>query len=258
MAFSPDGRRIASGAADTTVRVWDPFTVNETVTLSGHTSYVYKVAFSRDGKRIASASADKTVKVWDAQTGAETLTLVNLGGQFVGSGWRASWSPDGKKIAFGQAVWPVDPKYPALAIADLETGKTSEIAAEGKDPAWSPGDGRHIAYVAGGHGAGEELRLIGASGGTPRRLGKGGYPAWSPDGKSLYFHARDKNKLMSMDPFGEDPAGQARELISVTWWYPGIYPAGQLVASPNGPELMVVNWEDSGTPISATSPTTSL
>ena len=173
--------------------------------------------------------------------------IERLGGKFLAKGWRASWSPDGRKIAFGKADWPADPKYPALAVLDVETGETHEIAAEGKDPAWSPGDGKYIAYVAGGHQANEELRLIDVSGGTPRRLGMGGYPAWSPDGKTLYFHARDTNKLMGMDPFGEDSVGTAKEIISVEWWYPAIYPAGKLVAYPNGPGLVVVNWENSET-----------
>ena len=52
---------------------------------------------------------------------------------------------------------------------------------------------------------------------------------------------------MSMDPFGEDSVGTAKEIISVEWWYPAIYPAGKLVAYPNGPGLVVVNWENSET-----------
>jgi WD40 repeat protein len=74
VAFSPDGRRLASGHIGT-VKVWDTATGLEIFTLKGHTSYVYGVAFSPDGRRLASASQDQTVKVWDAATGQETLTL---------------------------------------------------------------------------------------------------------------------------------------------------------------------------------------
>jgi WD40 repeat protein len=66
VAFSPDGKRLASADWDGTVKVWDAQTGQEALTLKGHTGYVKSVAFSPDGKRLASASKDKTVKVWDA------------------------------------------------------------------------------------------------------------------------------------------------------------------------------------------------
>ena len=75
MAFSPDGRRLASASHDGTVKVWDATTGQETLTLHGHTGQVSSVAFSPDGRRLASAGNDRTVKVWDAATGQEALTL---------------------------------------------------------------------------------------------------------------------------------------------------------------------------------------
>ena len=53
VAFSPDGKRIVSGSADQTVKVWDAATGQEPSTLKGHTGAVTSVAFSPDGKRIA-------------------------------------------------------------------------------------------------------------------------------------------------------------------------------------------------------------
>ena len=75
VAFSPDGRRLASAGDDATVKVWDTATGKEALSFRGHTGPVSSVAFSPDGKRIASAGGDATVKVWDAATGKEALSL---------------------------------------------------------------------------------------------------------------------------------------------------------------------------------------
>ena len=65
VAFSPDGRRIATSSFDRTIKLWETETGQEVFTLRGHTSGVLSVAFSPDGRQLASGSIDSTAKVWD-------------------------------------------------------------------------------------------------------------------------------------------------------------------------------------------------
>jgi WD40 repeat protein len=74
-AFSPDGKVIASGGKDKTVKLWDVNTGSEIATLLGHTDAVRCCQFSPDGRRIVSSSEDKTIKLWDRATGKLLITL---------------------------------------------------------------------------------------------------------------------------------------------------------------------------------------
>ncbi|WKK26296.1 helix-turn-helix domain-containing protein [Streptomyces olivoreticuli] len=65
VAFTPDGRTLATAAYDHTVKVWDAATGRLRATMSGHTDAVFSVAISPDGRTLASGSGDGSVKLWD-------------------------------------------------------------------------------------------------------------------------------------------------------------------------------------------------
>jgi WD40 repeat protein len=64
VAFRPDGKLLASGGKDFTLRLWDAETGAEAKTLEGHKGSVCSVAFSPDGQFLASGSEDKTIRIW--------------------------------------------------------------------------------------------------------------------------------------------------------------------------------------------------
>ena len=73
VAFSPDGKLVASGA--TALKLWDARTLKELATLDGHKAPIMGIAFSPDGKTLATASLDHTVKLWSVEIRQEVATL---------------------------------------------------------------------------------------------------------------------------------------------------------------------------------------
>jgi WD40 repeat protein len=94
LCFSPDGKRLASGSSDLTVKVWNPATGQELLTLRGHTREVSGLSFSPDGRILASAGGEGAVKLWETAAGQDVRFLEMRTEAVTGVGF----SSDSKRI----------------------------------------------------------------------------------------------------------------------------------------------------------------
>src|SRR5437588_2006702 len=97
MSFSPDGKRLAVGCADSSARVLEVETGKEAARLRGHEDCVASVAFAPDGRTLATASYDHTARVWDLESKRTHRTLRGHRGVVMS----VAFSPDGKWLATG-------------------------------------------------------------------------------------------------------------------------------------------------------------
>ena len=82
LAFSRDGRLLATGSEDRTIRLWDAHSGEMLRQRRGHGEGVFDVAFSDNGKRLASGGADGSLRVWDVDTGLEALPVATSEARF--------------------------------------------------------------------------------------------------------------------------------------------------------------------------------
>jgi WD40 repeat protein len=165
VAFSPDGRRLASASGDKTVKVWDLATRQTILICDKHTDTVFSVAFSADGRLLASGSRDSTVRVWDTSTGPKgeaPTPLHTLRG--IVDARCVAFSPDGRRLAAGDyrhtlKVWDIGD---STAIQEVFTNHAhaSPICHVGFCP-----DGQQLVSTD----AGEHGDDLGSSRGNPER-----------------------------------------------------------------------------------------
>jgi len=194
IAFSLDGRLMASCSGDNTIRLWDVASGKLRHTLSGHHGSVLSVAFSPDGKVLASGSTDPIVKLWDVTSGAVKQTLTLSTGQpkqaIVGREVPVAFSPDGRLLA-------VSPADNTVEFLEMPTGNprrtlTGQTNGAITVVAFSP-DGKVLAS-AGDDGT---VKLWDVASGVVRQTLTGHTDpvysvAFSPDGKLLASGSGDK------------------------------------------------------------------
>ena len=221
VAFSPDGRFLASANANGTVKVWNLLTGRRNRTLRGHAGAINSVSFSPDGNLLAAGGDDKTVRVWDV--GGRGLEILNRA--HASRVLSVAFGDRGNLVAAGCAdgaikLWDTMSGRELRALA----GHTSEVfglafAADGKTLA---------------SGSADSLRLWdAATGANPRTLRSSNAPftavAISPDGKLIAGAMRGR-LVRIFDAAASRPAhtlaGHAAETASLAFGAGGALAVG--------------------------------
>jgi len=233
VAFSPDGKTIASGSEDNTIILWDAATGEVRRQLKGHTNMVTSVAFSPDGKTIASGSYDDTIILWDAATGEMKRQLKGHSSGVTS----IAFSPDGKTIASGNGDG-------TIILWDAATG---EIRRQLKGHTW---DVSSVAFspdgetIASGSCDGTIILWDAATGEMKRQLK--GHTNWvqrvafSPDGSTIASGSDDETIILWDAATGE----MRRQLKghSSPVWSVAFSPDGKTIAS-GSEDHTIILWD---------------
>ncbi len=222
VAFSPNGKILASASWDQTVRLWNVDTEQLLHTLTGHTNDIMSIAFSPDGSTLASASWDGTIRLWNPRNGKLKRTLTEHRGGIAS----VVFSPDGETLASGSAdqtvqLWNAETwKLEKTLRGHTNVVETVAFSPDGKTLAsgsrdttirlWDPNNGRHKRTLT------EHTAPVNAL-------------AFTPDGETLASGGRDRT-IRLWNPHN------GREKKTLTGYTDGVNP---VAFSPDGATLLV-------------------
>jgi WD40 repeat protein len=222
VAFSPDGRTVASGGGDGSIEFWDTSSGQQLRRQETHKGKVDSLAFSSDGLMIVSASEDTTIKLSDASSGRELRTLKGDGSGV----YSVAISPDGRLVSAGSS-------WGAIKLWETSSGRELRGPQKQSDTVLS------IAFSPNGHtlvsgGADGSIRLWDVSTGRELWTRKGHTDrvwsiAFSPDGRTIASASLDSSiKLWEASTGRENVMliGHQSSVVSVTF-----SPDGRMIAS---------------------------
>ena len=136
LAYSPDGKRLASASGDTTITIWDAQTGKPLHVCKGHRQPVDSIAFSPDGSQLVSGSDDYSIRIWNVADGTELRKLIGHKRAVLD----VAFSPDGQSIVSCSEDW-------TIRVWSATTGKVLKILQGHKFPVQQIGltaDGKQI------------------------------------------------------------------------------------------------------------------
>jgi len=216
IAWSPDGKMLATGSLDKTIIVWDMATHQPIgQPLTAHTGPIYSVAFSPDGTILASGSNDGTIILWDIATHQPIGTPLNEHQDWV---YSVTFSPDGKMLASGSLdatiiLWDVATHQPIGTALTGHTVDTIAFSPDGTTLASGSYDGTIILWDVATH------QPIG----TPLTGHTAGINsvAFSPDGTLLVSGGEDKTIIVwdvaTHQPMGSPLTGHTDAVNSLVF-----------------------------------------
>jgi WD40 repeat protein/serine/threonine protein kinase len=184
IAFSPNGKQIASGHESGEIKIWDAATGKQLKTLQAHKNPIDSIAFSLDGKRMASRAYE--IKLWDTSNWTELMSLHDRASTGMDS--CVTFSPDGKRIAStggeddqikvwdtvtGQGIWSIwGHDYYAYSVSFSPDGKFLASGGDNEIKIWDAPTGSNVMTLRG-----QDASVCSV--------------AFSPDGKYVASGSRD-------------------------------------------------------------------